>query len=375
MVLFFQTMALHIPLIALEEHFVSQAVTDYHASINAPSPLPAFDTEVMESLQEVGDVRLRAMDKGQVSLQIISHRPILIPIPPDVCKAANDELAEAIKFQPDRFAAFCMLPTSYPEAAAQELERCVNELGFKGSLIGNLTAGRFLDDEFFWPVFRAHESLDVPCYLHPALHPETMDPLYNGNYSGAVADFLANHGFGWHAQTALHVLRLFAAKLFDHFPRLKIIIGHMGEMLPFQLDRIHRLISKSWPHESKPQRHLMQVWHENIWITTAGMFSLAPMACLVHMCRADRVLYSVDYPFCSPTDGLNFMEQLHDSGMICEEDFVGIAYRNAERLLGVEAPQHIKARFESPVNNGYLSDERQDGYSVYTRSPLETVHE
>jgi len=120
----------------------------------------------------------------------------------------------------------------------------------------------------------------------------------------------------------------------------------MGETLPFALDRIHKLIQRTWPTASKPQRHLLQVWHENIYITTAGMFSLAPMACVIHMCCADKVLYSVDYPFCSHEDGLQFMRQLRDSGMINDEDFLNIAHKNAERLLDVRVAEENEVGME-----------------------------
>ncbi len=269
-----------IPLITLEEHFISQAVLDYYARQGVETTLPESHSHIMTSLRDVGTQRLKSMDVGRVSIQVISHRPNSIPLPPEVCMAANNELYEAISSSPspDRFAAFAMLPTLHPEAAAKELDRCVSELDFVGSLIDNMAGGRFYDDTFFWPIFAAHEKLDVPVYLHAAPHPLTEASSFHGNYAPQVSAFLANHGFSWHAEVALHLLRLFASKLFDTHPHLKVILGHMGEMLPFQLDRIHKLIQRTWPASSKPRRHLLQVWHENIYITTAGMFSLAPMS-------------------------------------------------------------------------------------------------
>ncbi|KIW11576.1 hypothetical protein PV08_10877 [Exophiala spinifera] len=382
-------MSRKIPVITLEEHFISQAILDYYDQQGQQTTLPESHSHIMSSLREVGHQRLKSMDSGRVSLQVISHRPNSIPIPPEICTAANNELYEAIKSspRPERFAAFAMLPTLHPEAAAKELKRCVSELDFVGSLIDNQTDGRFYDDTFFWPIFAAHEQLDVPVYLHPAPHPVPSDSPFQGNYAPQVATFLANHGFSWHAEVALHVIRLFASKLFDAHPNLKVLLGHMGEMLPFQLDRIHKLIQKTWPVSLKPQRHLLQVWHENIYITTAGMFSLAPMACLIHMCCADKVLYSVDYPFCSNQDGLRFLYQLRNSEMVNDQDFEAITYRNAARLLD------LKITEDNDVGIEVDEDDDADGYRLrpwlstdsasgninggpdFARSPLETVKE
>jgi len=329
-------MSFNHPLITLEEHFVSEAVKQYYESKDKPY-MKGFPQPIMTKLCDLDQTRLNSMKAGSISLQIISHAPSTLPLPPEVCREANNQLFEAIKQHPEHFAGFAMLPTAHPEEAAKELERCIKDLHFVGSLIDNNTEGRFYDDEFFWPIFQAHQDLDVPVYIHPAFHPGAMDVLYTGNYPDPIANFLANHGLGWHSECGLHVLRLFAAKVFDHFPHLKLIIGHMGEMLPFQLDRIHKLIERSWGSMGhKPKRHLFQVWHENIWLTTSGMFTMAPFACVIHMCKAGRVLYSVDYPFSANEEGLNFMQQLQDSGMICDEDFEKIAYRNAEDLLRVK---------------------------------------
>lgn len=375
------------PLITLEEHFISQAVIDYYRSQGIETSLPDSMSHIMTSLREVGSQRLRSMDVGRVSIQVISHQPNTVPVPPEVCTAANNELYEAIKSSPSptRFAAFAMLPTLHPDAAAKELDRCVSQLDFVGSLIDNTANGRFYDDPFFWPMFAAHERLDVPVYLHAAPHTLDSSSPFHGNYAPQISTFLANHGFNSHNEVAVHLLRLFASKLFDVHPHLKLLLGHMGETLPFILDRVHKLIQRTWPASSKPQRHLLQVWHENIYITTAGMFSLAPMACLIHMCCADKVLYSVDYPFCSHEEGLQFMHQLRDSGMINAEDFLNIAHKNAERLLDVKVLEGNDVGMDAGDDEGveergkpWLSiangDSHGDG-AAFPHSPLETVRE
>ncbi|EXJ89701.1 hypothetical protein A1O3_02768 [Capronia epimyces CBS 606.96] len=379
-----------IPLITLEEHFVSQAVLDFYARQGLEQTIPESHKNIMNALCEVGPRRLQSMDSGRVSIQVISHRPNAIPLPPDVCRAANNELHEAINSSPspNRFAAFAMLPTLYPEDSAKELERCVTELDFVGSLIDNTVDGRFYDDSYFWPIFAAHECLDVPVYLHGSPHPQSESSPFHGNYAPQVSAFLENHGFNWQTEVALGVLRLFASKLFDEHPHLKLLLGHMGELLPYTLDRVHKLIQRTWPASARPRRHLLQVWHHNIYITTSGMFSLAPMACLIHMCCADKVLYSVDYPFCSNDEGLAFMTQLRESDMINEQDFLDIAYKNAERLLGLRVPEDNLVGMEDTNGDGdaassgarlrtWMSteDTNGDGDVQFPHSPLETVHE
>ncbi|KAF7845632.1 hypothetical protein BT93_L1501 [Corymbia citriodora subsp. variegata] len=279
--------------------------------------------------------RLKDMDAGGVSLQILSHGPLDATL--EACRLANDELAEACKARPSRLAGFAMLPMTHPEEAADELERCVKEHKFPGALINNhLTDGAFYDDPKFWPVFARAEKLDVPIYFHPTFAADEWMPKYKGNYSNQAAVSMSIAGWGWHSETALHMLKLWASGLFDKHPKLKVIIGHMGEMLPFQLDRIFPM-SKRWAPDMK--RDLKTVWDENFWITTSGMFSLAPLACLIKMVRMERILYSVDYPFAENETGLKFIEEVEKSKMVSEQDLEAICYKNAEKLLGVKVQQ------------------------------------
>jgi predicted TIM-barrel fold metal-dependent hydrolase len=330
-------MSFSLPLITLEEHFLSPTVKEHYVTTQTRSPYHMFPKALTDNLSDLGESRIKNMDAGSVTMQIISHGPNSLALDIATCSKANDELARAVKDHPGRYAGFATLPMADPPAAAKELRRCVKELGFVGTLIDDNCQGRFYDDEFFWPVFEAAQELDVAIYLHPSYNQGAKKVLFEGNYPDAIAENLALHGFGWHSECALHVLRLFAAKVFDHYPRLKIIIGHMGEMLPFQLDRVVRISSTQWPKLGvKPERQLRQVWDENIWVTTSGMFALAPMACLVRQCKPDRILYSVDYPFANIKWGLDFMNELEKSGMVSQEMLENIAYKNAEKLLGVK---------------------------------------
>ncbi|KAJ5093381.1 metal-dependent hydrolase [Penicillium angulare] len=315
-----------LPLITLEEHYVSP----YVRAAQEHDEFAVFPPALVQKLNTLGEERVQDLDAGNVSLQIISHGPG--DMPASVCTAANDDLASAISKYPTRLAGFALLPVSNPAAAASELERSVKDLGFVGALVDTHINGEFYDDEKFWIMFEKAQGLDVPIYIHPSWAAESTMDHYRGNYDESVAVALSAYGWGWHSDTALHILKLYASGLFDRFPKLKIIIGHMGELLPFQLDRIFG-VSARWGR----QRSFQEVWKENIWITTSGMFALPPLACLLQTTSIDHVLYSVDYPFSSNEKGLEFFNKIQESGLIAGEDLEKFAYRNAEQLLGVRA--------------------------------------
>lgn len=316
------------PLITLEEHFVSEKVIT--SSDEAKSHYANFPSHLITKLNDLRASRITDLDNGNVSLQIVSHGPGNVSA--SICADVNNDLAAAVAENPSRLAGFAMLPMSEPDAAASELERCVKELRFVGALVDNHLDGIFYDDERFWPVFSRAQDLDVPIYIHPTFASDSMEEHYKGNYPDVVALELSAFGWGWHVETGHHILRLFAAGVFDRFPKLKVVIGHMGEMLPFQLDRCASA-SERW---EKKQRGLRQVWRENIWVTTSGMFSLTPLKCLLETIPIDHVLYSVDYPFSSNEKGFSFLEEIEKSKLITAEDMELFAYKNAENLLGVK---------------------------------------
>lgn len=316
------------PLITLEEHYISRkAIT----ASNSSKIYAAFPSPIVSKLEDLDEKRIADMDAGGISLQIISHGPL--DASPALCVEANSHLAAAISKHPTRMKGFAMLPMCSPELAAQELERCVRDLGLVGALVDNHLDGRFYDDERFWPVFAKAEALDVPLYIHPTFAPREMTGHYQGNYSDEVAQALSAYGWGWHSETGLHFLRLWCAGVFDRFPKLKIIIGHMGELVPFQLERIVAMEARlgSW------ERGLREVWRGNVWVTTSGMFALAPLACLLQTTSKEHVLFSVDYPFSANEKGRSFVEEVRRSGMLTEEEMRGFVGGNAERLLGVKA--------------------------------------
>ncbi|CAN8106568.1 unnamed protein product [Discula destructiva] len=318
------------PIVTLEEHFISQA------SVNCASPpneVPLKDTieafDAMTEIYELGPKRLADMDAGQVTMQVISHGPGVYPTAH--CRATNDQLADAVRAHPTRFAGFADLPMNEPEEAAAELRRTVKGAGFVGALVdSHTTAGRYYDGPEYDVLWTAAVELDVPIYIHPTWPSEQFFEAYKSpELMDTVNTAIMSFGWGWHSDVAVHILRLYAAGIFEKFPALKVIIGHMGEMLPFMLQRIQR-ISGRW---GEKKRSFMDVWNSNLWITTSGNWSLDPLACILRNTAKDRILYSVDYPFAKNAGGLKWLEELEESQMVSAEELEGIRWKNAANLL------------------------------------------
>jgi predicted TIM-barrel fold metal-dependent hydrolase len=351
------------PLLTLEEHFFSTPLPPSYTARYAEQLRHVPD--LLPKLTDLGALRRLDMDAGGIALQVISHAPGLGEHGAAACRAANDQLAGAIGAEEERavaeanrgggggswngggrgrFAGFAVLPMGDPIEAAAELRRGVTELGFVGALVDNHCRGKFYDGEEYDAWWAAVEELGVLVYLHPNWPSEEMLARYGGGFGGAAAWSMASSGWGWHSDTGLHVLRLFASGLFDRRPRLKIIVGHMGEMIPFMLQRVQRL-SQRW---GVFERDFKTVYGENIWITTSGVWSLDPLRCILANTRLDHVLYSVDYPSVSNEVGLEWMEELEKSGLVDEEQLKAIAYGNAEKLLGLQLPRDSQGKVVAP---------------------------
>ena len=315
--------------VALEEHVGTPQLTAAlkAAGINARETAPALEGK----LNDLGARRLADMDAAGIDMQVLSvagdgleklDRNAGIAVARDI----NDMLANAVKAHPDRFAAFTVLPLQAPDAAAAELERCVTKLGFKGALISGTINGRFLDNPVFQPVFAAAEQLDVPIYLHPAPPPPAVYGAYFGDLPAPIAESLSTSAWGWHVETGMHSLRLVASGLFDRFPKLQIIIGHMGENLPFSLVRADGRLSGLNPQLKKRVADYLRT---NFYITTSAYFTAPPLLCALEVFGADRMLFAVDYPFSSNADGRKML----DIAPISPNDLAKITHKNAERLL------------------------------------------
>lgn len=314
---------LKMKLIALEEHFLDAQVAalldEVDQALLSPSRVPGLD--------ELGDARIRVMDDAGIAVQVLSHtKPGVqeiadLPLACSLAAAANDHLAEAVAAHPTRFAGFATLATAAPEAAARELERTVTTYGFKGAMINGHTRGEYLDNPRFWPIFEAAQALDVPVYLHPTNpHPAVLEAYYK-DYP-----VLGYAPWGYAVETGTHVLRLILSGVFDRFPGLKMVIGHMGELLPFALWRADGRLTPKYPHLKKSVR---QTFLDHFSLTTAGVFSTPELMCTASVVGFDKLLFSVDYPFESNVEAVRWFESLP----IADSDRAKLAHLNAERLL------------------------------------------
>ncbi len=320
--------------ITVEEHFLSEGFREL-IKRNAPNQrggaLDAVLAQQQAKLVDLGPIRLKDMDANGIDLQVISHTALDIPpLSRDedvrLARAANDQLAAAVAAHPQRFAGFATLPMTDPEVAATELERAVRSLGFKGAMINGTTNGRFLDDPAFLPILERAAALDVPIYIHPAPPPIAVREAYYSGFDPAVSNVLATGGWGWHNETGIHSLRLILSGVFDRLPTLQIIIGHMGEMIPFMLARIDSRIT---PLAKNLQRPIAEYFLQNFSITISGFFTHPLLLLTLQIMGADRIIFSVDYPYSSNEQGRVFL----DSASISPADKEKISYLNAERLL------------------------------------------
>jgi predicted TIM-barrel fold metal-dependent hydrolase len=298
-----------------------------------PRKVPPGKVNPLDLLPEMGEVRLRAMDEAGITVQVLSTSgpgADLVDGPEGVAiaRGMNDALAEAITRHPDRFAGFAHLPMREPEAAAKELARTVQTFGFHGALINGTTEDRFLDDPRFEPILAAAESLDVPIYIHPHLAPEAVRQVYYGSLPSNTGNVLEAAGWGWHSETAIHVLRLVVSGTLDRHPKLKLIIGHMGEGLPVMLARCDQVFEASIAHLARP---ISRTILDQVWITTSGIFSEPPFLAALLTFGIDRILFSVDYPYAPNARGQAFLKSLS----LSPADLAKLAHGNADRLLGL----------------------------------------
>jgi uncharacterized protein len=328
--------------VALEEHFTVPALVRRispeaisRRGFGKRTPVPGR-VNPLDLLPEIGSTRLSAMDAAGISVQVLSTSGPGADLVDGaegvgIAREMNDALAEAIAPNPDRFYGFAHLPMRTPQAAAEELARCVKSLKFVGALINGMTDDRFLDDPGFEPILAAAEDLDVPIYLHPHLAPQAVRELYYSNLPGNTGYVLEAAGWGWHAETAVHVLRLVLAGTLDRHRRLKLIIGHMGEGLPAMLARCDQVSEAYVQHLARPiSRSIL----DQVAITTSGMFSEPPFLTALATFGIDRILFSVDYPYAANESGRAFLQSL----TLTPPDLAKLAHGNADRLLKLRAP-------------------------------------
>jgi len=325
-------------IVALEEHFtvpriVAGISADAIAARGFPGPdFPWAQTIKRSELADLGDARLADMDASGITVQVLSVAgpgADLVPGPrgTELARAYNDALAEACGRHPTRYRGFAHLPLHSPEAAAVELERAVKELGFHGVLVNGATDGRFLDAPEFEPVLAQAEKLDVPIYLHPGIPTAPVREAYFDGLPGNFSFTMALSAWGWHADTAIHVLRLALSGALERHSGLKLVIGHFGEALPFMLDRIDETTAAT--ASTMFSRSLKQMITDQVWITTSGFFTMVPFMASLMAFGIDRLMFSVDYPFASNARARAFLDGLP----LSPSDKAKLAYGNADKLL------------------------------------------
>ena len=314
--------------ITIEEHFLANGFREIMHKNNLAGGL---SPQIQATLSDLDSTRLKDMEANGIDLQVISHNTFNIASLStqqnvELTRSANDQLAEAVAAHPDHYAGFAILPMNDPTAAVAELDRAIHSLGFKGVMIHGTTNGLFLDHPSFFPLLERVAALNVPLYLHPAEPPPVVRDAYYTGFDPAVNFFLSTSSWGWHSETAIHSLRLMLSGVFDRLPTLQVIIGHMGEMIPFMLDRINNTIA---PAAKNLQRRLPEYFLQNFYITTSGFFTDPPLLLALQVMGADRIIFSVDYPYSTNKQGRIFL----DNASISPADKEKISHLNAERLL------------------------------------------
>ena len=354
--------------IAIEEHYLTKSFLDYFQSRKEYPILEStidekgrkswqwwnsaedyhlwVPMEVTNKLSDIGEGRLKEMDEAGIDMQVLSFNENIDRIDAtdgtNLTKKINDDLSAAIKKYPDRFAGFAALAPKDPKAAADELERAVIKLGFKGAMILPHVCGEFIDAKKYWPIFEMAAKLGVPIYIHPMFPPPERQEQYSDYFglSGAM------WGFG--AEAGLVALRLICSGIFDEYPNLNIILGHLGEALPFWMWRIDNITLRwsrttlmsspkkksgadttNWAKKLKklPSQYL----RDNFFITNSGMLWQPALLCTHLALGAERILFSVDYPFESCQEAAQFIE----TAPISEVDKEKIFHLNTEKLLGL----------------------------------------
>ncbi|MCB1395762.1 MAG: amidohydrolase [Rhodobacteraceae bacterium] len=317
------------PKIALEEHFMHPDFVDYWAT-TAPNISPALFGKVRGALEDFGEQRLQAMDSIGVTKAILSlagpgvQAEKRTDTAVRLARKVNDQLAAEMAKRPDRYGGFAHLAMQDPAAAADELDRCVRALGMQGAMVNGQTGGTYLDDDRYAVFWERVSDLGVPIYIHPNNPPEQV-AMYHQHPE------LWGPVWSWTVETATHALRLVFAGTFDRFPNAKLILGHMGETLPFLLWRL----DSRWDISNRGAMTLdhppSTYFRRNVWVTTSGVCADEPLRCALDVLGPDRVMFSVDYPFEKPAEAGEWIE----AAAITEAERRAVCHDNAAALLGL----------------------------------------
>ena len=329
--------------VTLEEHFTLPAAVAKYVKPDATAKRGHYKgrrvapgkVSPMELLPEIGERRLKSMDDAGISTQVLSNSgpgPDLVPGPDGVAmtREINDYLAGAVAKNPKRFAGFAALPMAAPDKCADELRRAVKDLKFVGAMIHGTCEDRFLDHPAYDSLLAAAVELDVPIYIHPNVPVPAVQQVYYSGLPEGADRVIGTAGWGWHSEVAIHILRMVLAGTFDKHPKLKMIIGHMGEMLPVMLARLDEVSAADVGHLKRlPSKTIV----DQVWITTSGIFSQPPFIAALQTFGIDRIMFSVDYPFAPDARGRDFLNEV----ALAPADMVKLCHGNADALLKLKA--------------------------------------
>ena len=321
-------------IITLEEHFATPGFLDGPGQDlkNAALKFEGRATRLIEGLTDIADKRIAAMDAAGIDMQVLSltspgTEQLDAADAIALSREVNDFLAAGVKKNPKRFAGFATLPTAAPDKAAAELESRMKSGGFVGAVINGHNRGRYLDNKFFWPILEAAEALNAPIHIHPTRPPQPVVDAYYSGFSPLLDDMFASPGWGWHIETAVHVIRVVLGGTFDRFPKLQLVIGHLGEGLMSMFQRLDNMT----PAMTKLKKPVTSYLRENVHYTFSGFNFPATFLDLLLEVGVDRIMFSADHPYQSMAQAKAFLEQIPVSAADRER----IAHGNAEKLLGI----------------------------------------
>jgi len=321
--------------IAIEEHFSTPMLqgklpkTAYR-DFFLTSRSEQLGHDIVTQLGDLDEGRIAHMDAAGIDVQVLSfgspgpqafEAAVGIPMARD----ANERLYETMKKHPTRFEGFAALPTADPQASADELERTVKKLGFKGAMIHGHQQGSFLDDKKYWAIWERAEALDVPIYLHPRQPSLAAMKAYFDGYED-----IAGAPWGFAVDTSIHFLRILFAGVFDAYPRLKIILGHLGEGLPFAMHRMNDLSYRSAARRGLKKQPIEYI-RDNLFVTTSGNWYEPAFLCTLLALGADKILFAADWPYETNKTAVEFLRKISINDLDREK----IAHLNAERLLRI----------------------------------------
>ena len=329
--------------VALEEHFTLPAAISKYVKPEAIAKRGHYKgrrvapgkTSPMELLPEFGEKRFKSLDDAGITVQVLSNSgpgPDLVPGADGIAMAReiNDYLAGVVTKHPKRFAGFAALPMASPEACADELRRSVKDLKFVGAMIHGTCEDRFLDHPSYDSLLAATVELGVPIYIHPNVPAAAIQQVYYSGLPDGADRVIGTAGWGWHSEVAIHILRMVLQGTFDKHPKLKMVIGHMGEMLPMMIARLDDVGAADIGHLKRlPSQTIV----DQVWITTSGIFTQPPFIAALQTFGIDRIMFSVDYPFARDALGRKFLNEV----ALSPSDMAKLTHGNADALLKLKA--------------------------------------